>query len=194
MRTVCVYCGSSSRAAEQYFAAARDAARVIAERGLTLVYGGARVGLMGAMADEALRLGGRVVGVIPRALVEKEVAHTGLTQQHVVESMHDRKALMSELADAFIALPGGFGTLDELFETLTWAQLKFHSKPVGLLNTAGYFDGLLAFCRRAVEDAFIHPAHVDMIHVATGPAALLDAMDGHVPPETGKWWTRPGGP
>ncbi|MBI5086941.1 MAG: TIGR00730 family Rossman fold protein [Acidobacteria bacterium] len=193
MKSVCVYCGSSSRADEWYFAAARAVARVIAGRGLTLVYGGARVGLMGALADEALRLGGRVVGVIPRALVEKEVAHTGLTQQHVVESMHDRKALMSELAGGFIALPGGFGTLDELFEALTWAQLKFHSKPVGLLDVAGYFDGLLAFCRRAVEDGFIHPAHVDMIHVSDDPGALLDSMDGHVPPDAGKWWKRPDG-
>ena len=142
---ICVYCGSSSRAGERHFEAARRTGRLIAARGSKLVYGGAHVGLMGALADAALASGGRVCGVIPRALVEKEVAHTRLSEQHVVESMHDRKALMSDLAGAFIALPGGFGTLDELFETLTWAQLRFHSKPVGLLNIDGYFDGLLAF-------------------------------------------------
>jgi len=190
IRSVCVYCGSSSRASERHFEAARQTGRVIAERGLTLVYGGSHVGLMGAMADKALAAKAKVVGVIPQALVAKEVAHAALTEQHVVESMHDRKALMNELADAFIALPGGFGTLDELFETLTWAQLQFHSKPVGLLNVDGYFDGLLAFCDRAVEDGFIHPAHRAMIHVGTDPESLLDAMADHVPPETGKWWTR----
>lgn len=190
IRSVCVYCGSSSRAAEEYFEAARLTGRVLAARGLTLVYGGACVGLMGALADSALELGGQVTGVIPQSLVDKEVAHPGLTEQHIVESMHVRKALMNELSDAFLALPGGFGTLDELFETLTWAQLKFHAKPVGLLNIGGYFDGLLAFARRAVDDGFIHPAHVDMIHVGADPADLLDRMAGFVAPETGKWWRR----
>lgn len=154
------------------------------------MYGGAHVGLMGALADAALEAGGRVCGVIPRALVAKEVAHTRLTEQHVVESMHDRKALMSELAEAFVALPGGFGTLDELFETLTWAQLKFHSKPVGLLNVGGYFDGLLSFCDRAVADGFVHAAHRAMIHVSEDPGELMGKMDGHEAPEAGKWWVR----
>ncbi|WP_321476914.1 TIGR00730 family Rossman fold protein [uncultured Paludibaculum sp.] len=190
IRSVCVYCGSSARAAQSYFDAACLTGQILAERGHTLVYGGAHVGLMGALADSALALRGRVVGVIPQSLVDKEVAHNGLTEQHVVESMHVRKALMNELSDAFLALPGGFGTLDELFETLTWAQLKFHTKPVGLLNIDGYYDGLLAFARRAVNDGFIHPDHVDMILVGTDPGELLDRMAGFVAPETGKWWRR----
>lgn len=191
IRSICVYCGSSSRARDEYFEAARAAGRALASRGISLVYGGAKVGLMGAVADTVLALGGEVTGVIPRALVEKEVAHPGLTRQHVVESMHDRKALMVELAGTFIALPGGFGTLDELFESLTWGQLKFHSKPIGLLNIAGYFDGLLSFCDRAVEDGFIHPAHRAMIHVGADPAELIARMMDYQPPDTGKWWTRP---
>ena len=189
-QSVCVYCGSSSNAVELYFEAARETGRILAQRRMTLIYGGARVGLMGALADAALRAGGRVEGVIPRALVEKEVAHSGLSALHVVESMHDRKALMTELAGAFLALPGGFGTLDELFETLTWAQLRFHAKPIGLLNAGGYFDGLLTFCDRAVSDGFIHPAHRAMIRTGTDPEALLDEMSGPLPPDPGKWWTR----
>lgn len=176
INSICVYCGSSSRAAEHYLQAARATGEAIAARGLTLVYGGARVGLMGVVADTVLERGGRVTGVIPRALVDKEVAHPGLTVQHVVESMHDRKALMSELADGFLALPGGFGTLDELFEMLTWAQLGFHAKPIGLLNTAGYFDGLLAFCDRAVQDGFVYAAQREAILTGVDPALLVDQM------------------
>jgi uncharacterized protein (TIGR00730 family) len=183
MNSICVYCGSSSRAPEHYFQAARATGEAIAARGLALVYGGARVGLMGVVADTVLARGGRVTGVIPRSLVAKEVAHSGLTEQHVVESMHDRKALMSELAGGFLALPGGFGTLDELFEMLTWAQLGFHAKPIGLLNTAGYFDGLLAFCDRAVQDGFVHAAHRAMIHTGVDAAELLSRMSS--PPEKG---------
>jgi len=145
---------------------------------------------MGALADAALAAGGEVVGVIPQSLVDKEVAHTGLTRLHVVESMHDRKALMNELAGGFLALPGGLGTLDELFETLTWAQLGFHHKPVALLNVDGYFDSLLRFCDRAATDGFLHPAHRQMILSGEDPAALLDAMTRHVPPQAGKWWQR----
>ncbi len=190
MRSVCVFCGSSSRARGVYIEAARRTGAEIARRGLRLVYGGASVGLMGALADAALDAGGEAIGVIPAALVAKEVAHTRLTEQHVVESMHDRKALMNELSDAFLALPGGLGTLDELFETLTWAQLGFHAKPVGLLNVEGFFDPLLAFCDRAVAEGFLHPAHRAMILVSADPAALLDAMPSHVPPAAGKWWQR----
>lgn len=190
--SVCVFCGSSSNAAELHFTSARQTAQAIAARRLRLVYGGSHVGLMGALADTALTLGVTVVGVIPQSLVAKEVAHTRLTEQHVVESMHDRKALMSELSEAFLALPGGFGTLDELFETLTWAQLRFHSKPVGLLNVDGFFDGLLSFLHRAVADGFVHPAHRDMIFVDQDPGRLLDRMSTFSPPEAGKWWTRPG--
>lgn len=145
---------------------------------------------MGALADAALAAGGEAVGVIPQSLVDREIAHRGLTHLHVVESMHDRKALMNELADAFLALPGGLGTLDELFETLTWAQLGFHRKPVALLNVEGYFDPLLAFCDRAAAEGFLHPAHRRMILSGEDPAALLDAMARHVPPDAGKWWQR----
>lgn len=190
MRSVCVFCGSSSRAKDVYFEAARRTGRAIARRGLRLVYGGASVGLMGALADAALEAGGEVVGVIPQALVDREVAHTGLTEQHVVESMHDRKALMSELAGGFLALPGGLGTLDELFETLTWAQLGFHRKPVALLNVEGYFDDLLRFCDRAAADGFLHPAHRGMILSGADPDQLLDAMQRFVPSDAGKWWAR----
>jgi uncharacterized protein (TIGR00730 family) len=189
MKSICVYCGSSSRAGEVYFEAARELGRVLAHEHLRLVYGGARVGLMGALADAAMDAGGDVVGIIPRALVEKEVAHEELTERHVVESMHERKALMHELSDAFIALPGGFGTLDELFETLTWAQIGFHRKPTGLLNIGGYFDQLLAFCDHAVEEGFVHAAHREMIYVENSAQALLGHFRTHVVPEVGKWWT-----
>lgn len=188
IRSICVYCGSSSRVRKEYFDATRATAYALTSMGL--VYGGAKVGLMGVLADAVLAAGGHVTGIIPRALVEKEVAHTGLTCQHVVESMHDRKALMVELSDGFLALPGGFGTLDELFEVLTWGQLKLHSKPIGLLNVGGYFDGLLSFCERVVQDGFIHPAHRDMIHAGTDPVELLPRMLEYRPPEAGKWWTR----
>lgn len=190
MRSVCVFCGSSSRARDVYFEAARRTGRAVARRGLRLVYGGASVGLMGALADAALEAGGEVIGVIPQALVDREVAHTRLTEQHVVESMHDRKALMSELADGFLALPGGLGTLDELFETLTWGQLGLHRKPVALLNVEGYFDDLLRFCDRAAADGFLHPAHRSMILSGEDPDALLDAMPRFRPSEAGKWWVR----
>lgn len=190
MRSVCVFCGSSSRARDPYFEAARRAGAEIARRGLRLVYGGASVGLMGALADAALENGGTVVGVIPQSLADREIAHPRLTELHVVESMHDRKALMSELSDAFLALPGGLGTLDELFETLTWAQLGFHRKPVALLNVDGFYDDLLLFLDRAARDGFLHPAHREMIRSGVDPAAMLDAMQGHVPPQAGKWWQR----
>lgn len=190
INSICVFCGSSANAAAPYFEAARLLGMELARRKLTLVYGGAHVGLMGALADAALAAGGRVTGVIPRALVEKEVAHVGLTELHAVESMHDRKALMNELSDAFITLPGGFGTMDELFETLTWAQLRFHSKPVGLLNVKGYFDALLAFADRAVADGFIHAAHREMILAATEPGELIGRMAAFRFDDPGKWWRR----
>lgn len=190
MRSVCVYCGSSGNAAEVYFEAARRTGQTLVERGLSLVFGGSRSGLMGVLADTVLAGGGRAVGVIPGTLVEKEVAHSGLSELHVVESMHDRKALMSDLADAFIALPGAFGTLDELFETLTWGQLQFHRKPIGLLNVDGFYDALLGFLERSERDGFLHPAHRAMITVGTDPAGLLDRMACYEPPDAGKWWLR----
>ncbi len=173
MRSICVYCGSSPAAPAAYVETARRFGAEIASRGLTLVYGGAHIGLMGALADAALERGGRVVGVVPQALVEREVAHKGLTEQHVVESMHDRKALMAQLSDAFVALPGGFGTLDELFETLTWALLGFHAKPILLLNQAGYYDHLLAFLRRAASEGFIRAGHLALLRISTGLEELL---------------------
>ncbi len=187
MQTVCIYCGSSSRARGVYFDAARNLARLLAQRNITIVYGGAHVGLMGAVADAALEAGGGVIGVIPRALVAKEVAHTGLTDLRIVETMQQRKTLMSELADGFIALPGGFGTLDELFETLTEIQLGFHAKPCALLNVEGYFDPLIALCDRAVADGFLHPAHRDMVLAGSDPASLLGRMDSFRDPAAGKW-------
>lgn len=177
MKSVCVYCGSSQSVQEVWFETARSLGRAVASRGLTLVYGGARVGLMGALAGAALEQGGRVIGVVPQALVEREVAHNGLTELHVVESMHDRKALMAQLSDAFIALPGGFGTLDELFEILTWALLGFHDKPILLLNQDGYYDHLLAFLERARNEGFVRPSHLALLRVSTGIAKLLDAFE-----------------
>lgn len=155
---VCVFCGSSPGKRPEYLEAARELGSTLAEWGIGLVYGGSSVGSMGVIADAALAAGGEVVGVIPRTLVEREVAHHGLTELHVVESMHDRKALMTQLSDAFVALPGGHGTLDELFEALTWSQLGIHDKPIALLNVAGYWDPLLAMMERASEEGFLRPA------------------------------------
>ena len=187
MKAVCVYCGSSPGNDEAYAAAADELGRAVAAGGLTLVYGGAHKGLMGRLADAALAAGGRVVGVIPRALVEREVAHEGLSDLHVVASMHERKARMAELADAFVALPGGFGTLEELVETLTWAQLSLHDKPCGLLNVAGYYDALLGFFDEAVRAGFLRARHRDMLIVADEPAALLERFAGYRPPSVRKW-------
>ncbi len=159
-------------------------------RGLGLVYGGAAVGLMGEVADAALAAGGEVIGVIPRGLVDRELAHPGLTDLRVVGSMHERKALMSDLAGGFVALPGGFGTVEELVETLTWGQLGLHSKPCGVLNVHGYFDHLLAFADRAVADGFLRAEHRAMLLVEPSPHALLDRFDGYRPP-TQKWELKP---
>jgi len=150
------------------------------------VYGGARVGLMGAVADAALDAGGVVIGVIPQGLVAKEIAHTGLTELRVVASMHERKAMMADLADGFVALPGGWGTLEEFFEVLTWAQLGLHAKPCGLLNVGGYFDGLLAFADHAAAEGFVRREHREMMIVAGAPAVLLDRMAQHQPPAVEK--------
>jgi uncharacterized protein (TIGR00730 family) len=171
-----VFCGSSLGGREEYAAVARLLGRALARRGLELVYGAGNVGLMGVLADAALAEGGRVVGVIPRALVEREVAHAGLTERHLVATMHERKALMADRSGAFIALPGGFGTADELFEILTWAQLGIHAKPIGLVNVAGYFDPLLAWLDRAVADGLLRPAHRDLLLVAEQPEEVLEAV------------------
>ena len=190
MRRVCVFTGSNSGARAEYRDAAGALGRLLAERRIGVVYGDARVGLMGTLADAALAAGGEVVGVIPAALVAKEVAHTGLTDLRVVNSMHERKALMSDLADAFVALPGGWGTLEEFFEVLTWAQLGLHRKPCGLLNVHGYFDRLLAFLAHTIDEGFVRPEHASAIVVADGAAALLDRLATAAPPLVDKWLDR----
>jgi uncharacterized protein (TIGR00730 family) len=187
MKRICVFAGSSAGIRPEYLAAAADLGRVLAERGIGLVYGGARVGLMGAVADAVLAGAGSVTGVIPRALVEKEVAHSGLTDLRVVTSMHERKALMADLSDGFIALPGGWGTLDEFFEILTWAQLGIHRKPCGLVNVLGYFERLLSFLDHSVEQGFVRREYDSLIAVSDDPATLLDAMANHTAPTVEKW-------
>jgi len=191
MLSVCVFCGSNIGARDEYSEAARQVGRAVAMHGLTLVYGGAAVGLMGALADAALAAGGRVVGVIPRALVERELAHSGLSELHEVGSMHERKAMMADRSHAFLALPGGAGTLEELFEVWTWAQLGHHQKPVGLLNVGGFFDALLAFLDHQVSERFIRPEHLAMLIVESDPGRLLERFASYRPPAVEKW-IRPG--
>jgi uncharacterized protein (TIGR00730 family) len=187
LRRVCVFCGSSTGADPVYADEARRLVRALAARGAGLVFGGGSVGLMGVIADEALAAGAEVIGVIPHGLVVREVAHRGLRDQRVVPTMHARKALMAELADAFVALPGGFGTLEELFEVLTWAQLGIHHKPIGLLNTRGYFDPLLAFVDRAIAAGFVRLEYRRFLVVAESPDAVLDALERHQPPRVAAW-------
>lgn len=181
IRTVCVFCGSSAGREPAFAEAAGEAGREIARRGLQLVYGGASVGLMGILADSALAGGAEVIGVLPRALFKREVAHAGLTHLHSVEGMHERKALMAQLSDAFLALPGGYGTLDELFEMTTWAQLGIHRKPVAVLDVAGYFAPLRAFVARAVADGFIAQAHGELIAYAATAADALNKLSAYAP-------------
>ena len=190
MRSVCVFCGTRSGTEPTYEDGARTLGRTLAEQGITLVYGGGRVGLMGVVADAALGADGEVVGVIPKALLEREIAHTGLTDLRVVRSMHERKALMSELSEGFVALPGGSGTLEEFFEVLTWAQLGEHRKPCGLFNVDGYYDPLLAVFDHMVAKGFLSEEHRFMILVETEPEALLEALALYRPPEVPKWIDR----
>ena len=186
---VCVFCGSNFGRLPEYRAAAAAFGTLLARQGIGMVYGGASVGLMGAVADAALAAGGEVVGVIPRLLADKELAHRGLSRLHVVGSMHERKAMMAELSDAFVALPGGAGTLEEIFEIWTWAQLGEHAKPCGLLNVAGFYDRLLAFLDHAAAEAFMKPPHRAMLLGAATPEAILAALRGYVAPVVGKWIT-----
>jgi uncharacterized protein (TIGR00730 family) len=190
MRSVCVFCGSNFGARPGYEQAAAHLGRTIAGRGLRLVYGGAKVGLMGALADAALAAGGDVVGVIPGALVERELAHTGLTELHPVGSMHARKAMMADLSDAFVALPGGAGTLEELFEIWTWGQLGHHAKPVGVINVEGFFDLLLRFLDHQAEERFMRSEHRAMLLVEDDPERLLDRFETYDPPHVEKWIRR----
>lgn len=187
MKRVCVYCGSSPGRRAEYRQAAAMLGRRLAARDIALVYGGASVGIMGVIADAVLSSGGQAIGVIPEALAVKEVAHAGLTEQHVVGSMHERKALMAELADGFIALPGGWGTLEELFEMLTWAQLGFHGKPCGLLNVHGYFDSLHRFLEHAIEEQFVKPVYRDMLIIEEDPNRLLERFHDYQAPRVRKW-------
>ena len=183
---VCVFCGSSPGARPIYVQAARQLGQTLARRGLTLVYGGARVGTMGQLAQAALDAEGHVIGVIPRALAEMKVAHTGLPDLRVVSSMHERKALMADLSDAFIALPGGLGTIEEFFEVLCWAQLGLHAKPCGLLNAGGYYDRLTAFLDHSVEEQFVRASHRDRVLVEQDAEALLDALNRYQAPRADK--------
>ena len=191
MNSICVFCGSSPGNDPAYAEAAQRLGRTLADGGTTLVYGGGHVGLMGVVADAALGAGGEAIGVMPRSLVDREIGHNGLTKLHVVRSMHERKALMSELSDGFVALPGGNGTLEEFFEVLTWAQLGEHGKPCGLLNVAGYYDPLLAVFDRMVERAFLKEEHRKLVLVEEDPSALLERFEGYEPPKTIKWIEAP---
>jgi uncharacterized protein (TIGR00730 family) len=190
MKAVCVFCGSNFGNGERYAEAARETGIAIAEAGLKLVYGGARVGLMGTVADAALETGGEVVGVLPTALQEKELAHEGLSELHIVSSMHERKATMAELSDAFIALPGGAGTLEELFEIWTWGQLGLHQKPCGFLNTAGFYSRLLDFLDHQRDEGFVKDAMRNMLKVGDTPSELLQSFRDYEPPSTAKWISR----
>ncbi|WP_243370268.1 TIGR00730 family Rossman fold protein [Microvirga solisilvae] len=184
---LCVFCGSSAGQDPVYMETARLLGEALAKNGIELVYGGASVGLMGAVADAVLAHGGHVIGVMPQALVDKEIAHTGLSDLRVVGSMHERKALMAELSDGFIALPGGLGTFEELFEVWTWAQLGYHKKPCALLNVAGFYDKLAGFLDDVVERGFVKPIHRAMLIVRDEPEALIDAIKAYEPPKVEKW-------
>lgn len=173
MKSIAVYCGATAGASPVYAEAARALARVLVEQDIGLVYGGGNVGLMGVIADEVMALGGRATGVIPRALMEREVGHTGLTELCVVADMHERKAMMAALSDAFIAMPGGMGTLEELFEMLTWSQLGIHAKPVGVLNVNGFYDGLVGFIAHQRDQGFVRPQHAALMMVEADPLALV---------------------
>ena len=187
MESVCVFCGSNAGSVEAYSTGARSLARALARAGLRLVYGGGNIGLMGVLAQAALAEGVHVTGVAPRRLLEREVVHRELTRLDVVGSMHERKARMAELSDAFIALPGGYGTLDELFEALTWTQLGYHRKPCGLLNVSGFFDRLAGYLDHAVAEGFITRAHRDMLVIADDPDLMIERLKSVRLPEGSKW-------
>ena len=190
MKSCCVFCGSSPGGDPVYREAAAELGGELAARGIRLVYGGAQVGLMGAVADAVLAAGGEAVGVIPHALAAKEIVHEGLTELHFVESLHERKAMMSEMSEGFVALPGGMGTFEELLETLTWAQLGIHSRPCGVLNVGGYYGPLLDLLDRAVDARFLKPEHRALLLVEETPEALLDRFAEHRPVQVRKWLDR----
>jgi uncharacterized protein (TIGR00730 family) len=187
VRRLCVYAGSNPGSDPVYADAARALASTMAARGIGLVYGGGKVGLMGVLADTILDAGGEAIGVMPQALVDREIGHPGLTELKVVDSMHERKAQMAELADAFVAVPGGIGTLEELIEVYTWSQLGIHDKACGVLNVKGYYDHLAALLDHAVAEGFLRPQHRAVLSVASEPAELLDRLAAFEPPAIGKW-------
>jgi uncharacterized protein (TIGR00730 family) len=190
MRRLCVYCGSNPGSRPDYTAAAKNLARALVERNIEVVYGGASVGIMGVLANAILAEGGHVIGIIPQTLVDKEVAHPGLSDLRVVKSMHERKTLMAELSDGFIALPGGLGTLEELFEVLTWALLGLHQKPCGLLNICDYYRSLIDFLDHAVAEKFIKDVHRAMLLVEEQPERLLERFERYQAPSVTKWFDR----
>ena len=187
MQRICVYCGSNKGARTVYAKAAEELAEVLVRHDLELVYGGASKGIMGVIADRVLELGGRAHGVIPKLLVEMEIAHQQLTKQHIVSSMHERKSMMAALSDGFIAMPGGFGTLEELIEIVTWAQLRFHDKPCGVLNVAGYFDHLLNYLDHAEAEGFLRPENRRMLMCDSDAAGLIGQFDRYTAPAVDKW-------
>lgn len=189
LENICVYCGSNTGNDPVYTEQAQALGRALVTRGLGLVYGGSKVGIMGVVADAVLQAGGRAIGIIPEALMQKELAHHHLTELHVVHSMHERKTMMAERASAFIAMPGGVGTLEEIFEAWTWAQLGFHRKPCGLLNVAGYYDQLAGFLDHTVASGFMQPQHRQMLVVDADADQLLDRFAHYEPPSVSKWIT-----
>jgi uncharacterized protein (TIGR00730 family) len=190
MNRICVFCGSSSGSRPEYVATAGELGRELVRRNIELVYGGGNVGLMGIIADAVLKSGGEVQGVIPEHLMAREVGHKGLTKLHVVRSMHERKALMADLSDAFVALPGGFGTLEEFFEVVTWSQLGLHAKPCGILNVLGFYTPLLAMLDHAVEERFLKPENRALVLARESPADLLQLLEEWRPPHVEKWLDR----
>ena len=190
IKSLCLFCGSSAGANPLYTDAAKHFGNVLAQQQIRMVYGGGSVGLMGVAADACLTSGGEVIGVIPRMLMEKEVGHHGVSKMHVVETMHERKALMTDLSDGFIALPGGYGTLDELFESLTWLQLGYHGKPIGLLNVDGFYDGLITFLDHARDERFLRALHRDSLQVDSDLVTLIDKLRAAEAPDTAKWLDR----
>ncbi len=184
MKRLAIYCGSATPADPVYIENARFVGRTLAERGIGVVYGGGRLGLMGAIADSALEAGGEVIGVIPQALVDAEVAHRGCSELHVVRTMHERKQAFTDLSDGFITLPGGTGTMDELWEAMSWAQIGYHANPVGLLNVAGYYDGLIEFVAKMGEVGFLRPQHQSILLIDHQLDGLLAKMAAHVPTQT----------
>ncbi len=188
LKRICVFCGSSVGARPSYREAAQRLGEFLAERGIGVVFGGGGIGLMGAVADAALAKGGEVIGVIPESLVRREIGHRGVTKLHVVETMHQRKALMADLSNAFIALPGGYGTLEEFCEAITWSQLGIQRKPCGLLNIEGYWDGLLAFLDHAVDEQFVRPENSELVLVARRPELMLERLEEWTPPAHIEKW------